>query len=158
MLDVDGVLNPFRRPGPEWGPYTCTAAGQPYLLWLNPAHGPLLLALAHATGAELVWATTWQHDANTSIGPILGLPELPVIEVDKGRGAEGPGCCWKIPAVAEFVDRRPFVWFDDDLGRADRLWLEAHPNVGRFRLLYVGSSRGIRDAHLRQARAWLTSG
>lgn len=28
---------------------------------------------------ELVWAATRGHDANTMIGPVLGLPELPVV-------------------------------------------------------------------------------
>ncbi|WP_066370071.1 HAD domain-containing protein [Herbidospora mongoliensis] len=157
LVDVDGVLNPFRRPGTAWQSHTCTAAGVAFALWLNPDHGPRLLALARETGADLVWATTWEHDANAGIGPIIGLPELPVIEVHKGRGLEDPGCCWKIPSVAEYVNRRPFVWFDDGLGRIDRLWLEAHPNVDRFRLLHIGGNRGIRDAHFRQARDWLTS-
>lgn len=45
---------------------------------LNPAHGPMLLRFAAEHGVELVWATTWTDDANTMIGPLLELPELPV--------------------------------------------------------------------------------
>jgi hypothetical protein len=28
---------------------------------------------------ELVWATTWEHHANTHIAPLLELPALPVV-------------------------------------------------------------------------------
>jgi len=37
--------------------------------------GPRLLALP----GELVWATTWQGEANEVIAPRLGLPGLPVV-------------------------------------------------------------------------------
>lgn len=157
LIDVDGVLNALRRPGPEWQHYKRMCDGRTFNLWLNPAHGPMLRNLAEETGAELVWATTWEHDANTAIGPTIGLPELPVIEVSKGEGLEGRGCCSKTPAVAEYVNGRPFVWFDDDLGKADRAWLENHPNVDRFRLIHVGPNPGIKPAHFREAREWLTA-
>src|SRR5690606_41282074 len=44
--------------------------------WLNPRHGAALLALPYRP----VWATTWEHDANEVLAPLLGLPELPVVE------------------------------------------------------------------------------
>lgn len=157
LLDIDGVVNPFRRPGPAWNAHKCMCNGITWNLWLNPAHGPKLLALAEETGAELVWATTWEHDANRSVGPLIGLPELPVIEVSQGKAPRPPGCCWKSVAVAEHVNRRPFVWFDDDLSKRDRRWLEAHPNVDRFRLIHIGANAGIKPAHFRQAALWLNS-
>ncbi|WP_214104530.1 HAD domain-containing protein [Acrocarpospora catenulata] len=157
LLDVDGVLNPFRRPGEDWQHHNLTCDGMAFDLWLNPAHGPKLLELAETTGAELTWATTWEHDANRAVGPILGLPELPVIEVTKTKTLTPPGCCRKTPAVAEHVAGRPFIWFDDDLSRHDRLWLNQHPNVNRFRLIHIGASTGIKDAHFRQATDWLAT-
>ncbi|GHE33159.1 hypothetical protein GCM10017673_40120 [Streptosporangium violaceochromogenes] len=154
LLDVDGVLNPFTRPGKAWQAHKCACRGATYNLFLNPEHGPQLLALAEKTGADLVWATTWEHDANQAIGPLIGLPELPVIEVT-ADDVEPPGACFKTPAVATFVNRRPFVWFDDDLGRADRLWLKDHPNVGAFQLIHTGRRHGLTDKHLAQAADWL---
>ena len=59
---------------------------------------------------ELVWATTWEHSANESMAPILGLPELPVIEFERGSGDT-----WKLESVRSFVTDRPFAWIDDDL-------------------------------------------
>ena len=77
LLDVDGVLSPTRRPTPDWRPHTVVADGVPHRLWLNPRHGPRLLDLARRCGAELVWATPWEHDANVEIAPRIGLPTLP---------------------------------------------------------------------------------
>ncbi len=156
LLDVDGVLNPGTRPGPEWERYRCSGENGSFNLWLNPDHGPALFDLAKKTGAELVWATTWEHHANREIAPILGLPELPVIEVTKGGELDDPMVCWKSPAVAEYVAGRPFVWFDDDLTKADRRWLEAQPTVGAFRLIHIGYRSGLNDKHLADAAKWLS--
>lgn len=155
LLDIDGVLNPFQRPGPDWERHRCACGGTTYDLFLNSGHGPKLLALAKETGAELAWATTWEHDANRAVGPLVGLPQLPVIEVLKGEDVEPYGVYFKTPAVAEFVNRRPFVWFDDEVNRADRLWLKGHPGVGEFRLIRTGARHGLNDKHLAQAHAWL---
>lgn len=115
LLDVDGPLNPFAgsedtRVGfvehrirlSRWNKRKVLR------LWLNPALGPALLGMADRTGAQLAWATTWGHRANTVIGPAIGLPVLRVVEVgDSGGG-------WKFPAVERFAAGRPLVWLDDD--------------------------------------------
>ncbi|MEV4574347.1 HAD domain-containing protein [Nonomuraea jabiensis] len=155
LLDVDGVLNPWHRQGPDWLSVTAVCDGVAYPVVLNPEHGPLLLQLAHETGAELVWATTWAEHANREIGPLVGLPELPVIPVNTGTKA--PHVHPKTPPVAAYVNRRPFVWFDDDLERADRQYLKRHENVDRFRIIDVGPRKGLRELHVEQAAAWLTS-
>jgi hypothetical protein len=155
LLDVDGVLNPIVRPGLEWQRHKAAAGSGSFNVWLNPAHGPALLALAEQTGAELVWATTWEYDANRSIGPLIGLPELPVIEVTKGD-VEPPGCCSKTPPVAEYVRNRPFVWFDDDLYWEDARYFREHEGVGEFRLVRVEPNYGLCDRHLEKAAEWLT--
>lgn len=154
LLDVDGVLNPFVRPGKAWQAHKCACGGTTYNMLLNPEHGPQLLALAEQGGAELVWATAWEHDANRAIAPIIGLPQLPVIEVLKGD-VEPYGVCFKSPAVAEYVNGRPFLWVDDDLTQADDLWLNDHPNVGRYGLIRTERRHGLTDEHLELAAAWL---
>jgi hypothetical protein len=155
LLDVDGVLNPWDRQGPNWLSVKAICDGVAYPVLLNPEHGPMLRQLAHETGAELVWATTWEHDANREIGPLVGLPELPVIPVNSGAGT--PRVHPKTPPVAAYVNRRPFVWFDDDLERADRQYLKRHDNVDRFRIIDVGPRKGLRNLHVEQAAEWLTS-
>jgi hypothetical protein len=52
------------------------AQGNPLLDRLDLADGPKLLAL----GCQLVWATTWMRDANDLIAPLLGLPQLPIVD------------------------------------------------------------------------------
>ncbi|WP_206061946.1 HAD domain-containing protein [Nonomuraea basaltis] len=155
LLDVDGVLNPWYRPGPEWEVHEAIGHDMTYRVVLNPAHGPMLLELAHDTGSALVWATTWVELANREIGPRIGLPELPVIPVNVGR--EVPGVGHKTPQVAEYVAGRPFVWFDDDLTRSDTKFLKGHDGVGSFRIIQVGPRQGLNDRHLRQAAAWFAS-
>lgn len=122
LVDVDGVLNPYaakpcRRPAGytthRLRPSGWEHATNALRVWLTPDHGPLLLDLSRSTGWDLVWATTWHHDANRMISPRVGLPELPVIDF----GAH-PGTLrgWKYPAVTSYCARRPLVWFDDDFG------------------------------------------
>ncbi|MFN2636829.1 MAG: HAD domain-containing protein [Gemmatimonadaceae bacterium] len=157
LIDVDGVLNPFRRPGSEWFTAKCSVGGRSYNVILNPTHGPKLLELAEKVGAELVWATTWEHDANKEIGPKIGLPELPVIEVERDNQHLhlGDAIRHKTPHVADWVKGRPFVWFDDYLTSRDEEYLRGHEGVGDFLIIHVDDGLGITDDDLAEAAAWL---
>ncbi|MER6162116.1 hypothetical protein ABT147_42615 [Streptomyces sp. NPDC001868] len=149
-LDVDGPLNPYaakpeRRPAgytthrmkPQgWldqHPGEPAAYVKPLRVWLNPDHGRQLLALAKLF--ELMWATTWAGEANTYIAPVLGLPELPVVEWPETRasgadsdpsGTVGAGVFWKTPRLVEHAAGRPFAWVDDEIGAADRDFVARH--------------------------------
>lgn len=122
LLDVDGPLNPYaakptRRPEGyathRLRPVGWEHAKHPLRVWLNPEHGPMLLAFAEAYDAELVWATTWMADANKMIGPEIGLPPLRYIDYISHPGTiKG----WKYPATLAFATGRPLVWLDDDFG------------------------------------------
>jgi len=158
LLDVDGPLNPFA--GSEetrvgfvehrirlslWN------KGKVLRLWLNPALGPALLGLAERTGAQLAWATTWGHRANTVIGPALGLPVLRVVELDDAGGR------WKFPAVERFAAGRPLVWLDDDF---DLYPTERDVFVRRrvgvpTELWRVDPRTGLTIEHLAAVEAWL---
>lgn len=128
-LDVDGPLNPYaakpqRRPaGYLTYRYTPPVIGvwksRPLRVWLNPDHGRILKDLAHSLSAELVWATTWNHEANSFISPRIGLPELDVIDVPHPEKSNK----WKWSAVAEYAGDRPLIWFDDDFGLS---WHQEH--------------------------------
>lgn len=155
LIDVDGVLNPWQKQGPHWQSHQAVSEIGTFHVILNPDHGPMLLQLAAETGAELVWATTWEHHANLSIGPLIGLPELPVIECNAGPDA--PGVHPKTPGVAEYVAGRPFVWFDDDLTAKDSRYLKAHPGVGEHLIVHVGPKKGLTPKHLELAAAWLAN-
>lgn len=108
LVDVDGVLNPWLADGRPDG-YNEYEFFPDERVLLSPGHGELLTSLA--ADYELVWATAWEHRANRLIGPVLALPELPVIEFPlDGRHQ----LFRKLPAVIEAVGERPCAWIDDE--------------------------------------------
>jgi hypothetical protein len=181
FLDVDGPLIPFggfqqqypegfrtheMRPEPWW------VAENPLLVRLNPGHGPRLLALR----CDLVWATAWATDANDLIGPLIGLPELPVVlwpESSEGEPAAGKPVAaggaaatgaedddelhWKTRYLVEWAAGRPFVWVDDEITDADRVWVRAH-HRGRALLHLVDHRSGLTDADFAILTDWLLVG
>lgn len=97
--------------------------------------------MADRTGVELVWATSWGHRANSTVGPAIGLPALPVIEFAGPHADDLP--TWKYPAVARYAYGRPLAWLDDDFDlraaardaflarrRAPTLLVPVDPSVG----------------------------
>ncbi|MFE7589155.1 hypothetical protein ACFU6K_07110 [Kitasatospora sp. NPDC057512] len=181
LLDVDGPLNPYaapkRRPEgyathrlrPSWwvAKQEHLAAVQarqatrarhakppavrvkPLRVWLNPSHGAELLALPY----ELVWATGWMGEANTHIGPHLGLPELPYISWSDLFGEERDGLHWKTRDVVAWAAGRPFVWVDDELGPQDEEWIAAH-HPGPALALHVNPRLGLLADDFATLRDW----
>jgi hypothetical protein len=148
FLDVDGPLLPFRAiPGRRWW----GDQEYPGLSLLNPAHGPLLLALP----VDLVWATAWEADANALVGPRIGLPELPVVMwPDGSEEDERRGLHWKTRTLISWAAGRAFVWLDDEITDADREWVAAyHP--GRALLHRVDPFIGLTEADLDVLTEWL---
>lgn len=149
FLDVDGPLNPYaakphRRPEgytthrlnplTDDGVTRWTAHHKhPLRVWLNPSHGPALMSL----GFDLVWATTWENEANELIGPHIGLPDLPYVKFDRrpdplpgmldrtvldtSHGLEGT--YFKTAQLVRWADGRPFVWVDDEVTNVDTVWI-----------------------------------
>jgi hypothetical protein len=152
LVDVDGVLNPEftakerRRKcyHDGWLARSGYQEGRRFPLFLNPAHGPALWALAEQTGAELAWATTWNDNANAWVGPVLGLPTLPVAPAKRWSKAE---------TVVPWTEGRPFVWLDDepyvveDCARF-AIW---QPHL----VVPVNPRVGLTSGDLGAARAWL---
>ena len=163
FLDVDGPLNPFgtrsarrlrgyqnhrMRPA-SWAEQYPDA--KPLVVYLNPEHGALLQQLP----VELVWATTWEQEANEWIGPRIGLPELPVVlwppEQERSEGADGR--YWKTQPVADYAAGRPFAWFDDQIGPVDRRWCaERYP--ASTLLQWVDPAYGLRERDLAVVERW----
>lgn len=161
LLDVDGVLNPYgasrRQVDQHLMPlpyYVRRILG--YRVFLSKAHGPMLTAFAAEHGAELVWATTWEHNANTRIGPVIGLPVLPVIEFG---GHPGTVKGWKFPAVAKYAAGRPLVWFDDDFEVQEKARILSDWGLARgdrpTLLHHVSPQVGLTEADLTVAGEWL---
>ncbi|MEX0171422.1 hypothetical protein [Streptomyces sp. LMG1-1-1.1] len=162
FLDVDGPLNPYaakpeRRPEgyatlrvPRVGGADEEGRGllsrrRHLRVWLNPEHGQCLLRL----GFELCWATTWMDDANRWIAPVLGLPELPVVDFGDALLQERPdGVHWKTGPLVDYANGRPFAWVDDEQSELDQAYVTAH-HRGAGLLHHVNPRFGLRESDFR---------
>jgi hypothetical protein len=130
-------------------PATGPIDANPLVARLDPDDGSRLLAL----GCELVWATSWMDDANEVIAPRLGLPQLAVVRWPDTDYVE-PGVHWKTAGLVEHAQGRAFVWVDDEVTDADRVWVATH-HPGRALLHRVHPGRGISQADYSIISDWL---
>lgn len=150
LLDVDGPLNPYaakptKRPeGYETHRMTPTGwvATKPLKVWLNPLHGPRIMSL----GYEVIWATTWEEDANVWIGPHIGLPELPVIDwIDKDT-YNPEKLHWKTKRIASWMNENrpntPYIWVDDEVMKKDLDYLTKNSS-GTARIMPISPRIGL---------------
>lgn len=187
LIDVDGVLNPYpllTKNGhlpPKARKGETSFAYAKHKLWpeqwigtralpvlLSKEHGKHLAALSELY--DLVWATTWENEANRLLAPILDLPELPVIEWPAGakewiwRTPQHLGS-WKTKHIAEWLDKNapgaPWVWVDDDLTKHDRAWLREHYGHDKkedppvpYWLFRVEPRHGLREQDFLDLRTW----
>lgn len=160
FLDVDGPLNPYeakptQRPdGYETHHIVPPGWSQAIRVWLNPTHGPMLLEFAEKNGAELVWATTWEDGANESIGPRIGLPELPVVHFGTMNRND-----WKWLAVAKYAQGSPFAWLDDDFDNfqwplTQELFRKARENLPTL-LHTISPRKGMLASDLKEVEQWM---
>ncbi|WP_208765140.1 hypothetical protein [Streptomyces albidochromogenes] len=175
LVDVDGPLNPFaakphRRPAgyethrlltprweaaerrrlTEWG--LPNKRMKPLRVWLNPDHGPALEALPF----DLVWATTWEEEANTYVAPVLGLPELPFIAWPSPRPVPAGDVFWKTPEIVTWAQGRAFAWIDDEITEADRTWVGEH-HMGPALLHRVDPRYGLTLDDFAALTTWATA-
>ena len=87
LLDVDGPLSPWAAPRHakpagyvEQSLRLSRWSRKRLRIWLNPAHGPTLLAWPVPRTRSWPGRRSWEHRANRQVGPAIGLPLLPVIE------------------------------------------------------------------------------
>ncbi|MEV1076843.1 HAD domain-containing protein [Streptomyces sp. NPDC050211] len=169
LLDVDGPLNPYRAVFTRHRGYVTRrlhpsawsarqAPGSRRLrrglrVRLHPGHGARLLALPY----ELAWATTWMHEANEMIAPVIGLPgDLPVIEFTNLFAKDPDGLYWKTRRVVEWAAGRPFVWVDDMVSDLDVRHVAEHHD-GPALLLRIDPRRGLREAEFARLERWAQS-
>lgn len=129
FLDVDGVLNALGKPQREGGLYTLLDAYnaqhcRTFRLAVLPSWREWLRELQQTY--QLVWATTWNHSAPLSVAPLLGLPEMEVVEVNE-RGSldqwdpeDGLVPFHKAEAILRYLESTgqtdlPWAFVDDDL-------------------------------------------
>jgi hypothetical protein len=122
FLDVDGVLNAF-----EFNPNLATFddfedqevtvdEGSGFRMILDLCLSRSMGERIGALSAEIVWATTWEHNADSMIAPLCGLPRGMRVLVRPHSTTHLDGG-WKFDEVRRSVaeDMRPFVWIDDDI-------------------------------------------
>lgn len=154
FLDIDGTLLPYggaRLPSAagEWDDWQHTS--NPQLAKIDLTHGPRLLALPCA----LMWATAWMDDANEVIAPLLGLPELPVVDLPEALDAYGADLLhWKTRALVRAAAGRPFIWADDEITDLDRAWVSRH-HRGRALLHRVEPEVGLTTTDFLVFQRWL---
>lgn len=112
-----------------------------------------------ALPCQLVWATTWEDEANAEIAPLIGLPQLPVVRwpdtsAEHEREDRWFGLCWKTRTLVDWAAGLPFAWIDDEITDADRNWIRLH-HPGRALLHHVESYRGLSDDDFTPLSQWL---
>ncbi len=86
---------------------------------LSPDHGRWLTALGDVF--DLVWATSWEQDADLLIAERVGLPRgLPFITF-----TEQSGWTSKLPDVSRFVGERATAWVDDQFDPEAHAWAQS---------------------------------
>jgi hypothetical protein len=175
LVDVDGPLNPYaaraqQRPAgyethrmmtPAWEAIQLRRLSRsgmpnkrpkPLRVWLNPDHGAELIAMPF----DLVWATTWEEEANEYIAPVLGLPQLPFITWSTPRATPMGGVFWKTPEIVSWADGRPFAWVDDEITEADDEYVLSYHD-GPALLRRIDPRVGLLPDDFEALREWATS-
>ncbi|MGH3381442.1 MAG: HAD domain-containing protein [Actinoallomurus sp.] len=153
-LDVDGVLNPLSPNDPhsftEHVIDTLTVR-------ISTEHGAWLRELADRY--QLVWATTWEAEANEHLAPLLGLPDLPVVSFSTYERRRGDPRfrviqlleMRKWAPILRHADGRPFAWLDDVIP------LHARRQACPYRkalLVPVDPWEGLTRRHVDRLLAW----
>ncbi|MFW6695874.1 HAD domain-containing protein [Streptomyces sp. MAR4 CNX-425] len=165
LLDIDGVLIPFPD---EHGsspathdPHDVVPAGcsadDPVTVWLNPDHGRLLMDVIRTGLVTPAWCTSWRQDATNLIGPLLGLPALPYVDLPRPQitTSHPNGYLWKRDHVDAWLGDAPAVWIDDDLTPLDHAWAAERTARGTATLFVQPEPRlGLQPEHLTEATRW----
>ncbi|MFC7790879.1 HAD domain-containing protein [Streptomyces cinereoruber] len=166
LLDIDGVLIPFPD---EHGSTPATharhdvvpvgrSADNPVTVWLNPDHGRLLMDIIRTGLVTPVWCTSWRQDAATLVGPLLGLPNLPYIDLPRPRitTSHPNGYLWKRDHVDAWLGDAPAAWIDDDFTGIDHAWAADRTARGAATLLVQPDPHlGLLPEHLTEVTKWI---
>ena len=108
-------------------------------------------------GEVPVWCTSWRQDATTLVGPLLGLPPLPHVDLPRPQitTSHPNGYLWKRDHVDAWLADAPVAWIDDDFTALDHAWARARNAEGIATLLIQPDPHvGLLPAHLQAALEW----
>lgn len=162
LLDVDGVLLLQNRTRNA----RLRVANIGYATWFDPEQSDRLDELCDRF--DVIWCTGWGTMANQIVGPLFGMPDLPVLslkmpkdwiprqfytgENDEQAITMNRMMNWKLPAVEEHFKGSsvPIAWLDDQIGQPDvRHWAEDRPNT---LLVQTVEHIGLDERHMRELR------
>ncbi|MFJ8097848.1 HAD domain-containing protein [Streptomyces griseofuscus] len=166
LLDVDGVLIPFPdADGTSPATHdrhdvvpTGRSADDPVTVWLSPSHGPLLMDVIRTGLVTPVWCTSWRQDATTLIGPLLGLPSLPYVDLPRPQitTSHPNGYLWKRDHVDVWLGDMPVAWVDDDFTALDHAWAAERTARGMATFLVQPDPHiGLLAEHLAEVMEWV---
>ncbi|MFD8614551.1 HAD domain-containing protein [Streptomyces sp. NPDC059631] len=167
LLDIDGVLIPFPAADGSTPPthvrHTVLPTGRhpddPVPIWLDPSHGVLLADLLTSGLVAPVWCTSWRRDATTIIGPLLGLPGFPYLDLPRPQitTSHPDGYLWKRDHVDGWLADAPAVWIDDDFTGLDHGWAAERTAGGAPTLLVQPDPHlGLKPEHLTEVTKWVS--
>ncbi len=147
-VDVDGVISLFGFDEPPDRKLASFRLIDGMVHCISLAAGERLKRLAGQY--ELIWATGWEDRANDSLAPILGLPDLPVLNFD---GAARFGSAhWKLGPIDRFAGDRPLAWVDDSFDESCYEW--AQQRSAETLLVPTESPFGLEEAQTEALLLW----
>ncbi|MEV7054988.1 HAD domain-containing protein [Streptomyces microflavus] len=166
LLDIDGVLIPFPAADGSTPPThvrhavlpTGRRPDDPVPIWLDPSQGSILNDLLTSGLVTPVWCTSWRRDATTIIGPLLGLPEFPYLDLPRPQitTSHPDGYLWKRDHVDAWLGRAPAVWIDDDFTSLDHGWAAERTSRGTPTLIVQPDPYlGLQPEHLTEVTKWV---
>lgn len=165
LIDVDGVLNAINKNQNHKRYDIFTAEGYPIRMGWYLADWMWELTNHFIP----VWCTTWDEDANTYFADRLRMPFLPVIPTSeaRGRGFSGdkpplldpiPYVHWKMPAIVEYVENRPYAFIDDEITNYDHGWAKERTKSGiPTKMIKTDMRQGMLRHHVDKLIAWSAS-
>ncbi|MET8560282.1 HAD domain-containing protein [Streptomyces flaveolus] len=165
LLDIDGVFISFpNADGSTPATHAChnvvptgRSADNPVTVWLHPDRGRLLMDVIRTDLVTPVWCTSWRQDATTLIGPLLGLPDLPHVDLPRPQitTSHPNGYLWKRDHVDAWLADAPAVWIDDDFTSLDHAWATERTAKGTPTLLVQPDPHlGLQPKHLTEVATW----
>lgn len=143
LLDVDGVLCPFRGfdlfclgyekyEGFTWHPR--------HMVHTSEANAARVQRLMESF--DIHWCTGWEHSANDVISPLHNVPRFPVVEIK----AYSRHIHWKFDAIEAYVGDRPYAFVDDDIEDDGLAYADARATPTMW--LPTSCSEGLTDEHV----------
>lgn len=152
LLDIDGVLNPFLHADPWNAGYD--VCRNPWTTWLlHPMHGEALQRLRER-GHKLVWATSWEEEADAvcQFYEIAPFDETIMFGTDSALHGEP-----KLASIQNYCQRFPqerIVWVEDEV--TDML-VSHTKDIANLQIVHCDPRHGWTKAKIRETLEGLES-